>query len=204
MPFISPDSNSCTNDVVLPDDEMAVDSEDIDHPGSNVIPIHVLGITDTDLTRVSTSELMSYVLVNLFDTSQGGGYAIRHSMSTINDFGKNVTLTGALNPLAAAFPILFPYGIGSVEAEWPIKVSLRGHSHWALQFYDWWFVTHHSFLFMAFALIQKHKVMWAAQLQMSRKDFKRDTLVLSSITLNDLKQAEAEERRKETISNAQV
>ena len=202
MPFISPDSNSCANDVVLPDDEMAVDSEDIEHPGSDVIPIHVLGVTDTDLTRVSTSELMSYVLANLFDTSQEGGYAIRHSMSAINDFGENATLTGALNPLAAAFPILFPYGVGGVEAERPIKVSLRDHSRWALQFYDWWFAMHHSFLFVAFALIQKREAMRAAQLQMHRKDFERDALVLSSITLNNLKQAEAEERRKETISNA--
>ena len=39
---------------------------------------------------------------------------------------------------------------------------------------------------------------------MRRKDFEKDALVLSSITLNDLKQAEAEERRKETISNARV
>ena len=183
---------------------MAVDSEDIDHPGSNVIPIHILGITDTDLTRVSISELMSYVLVNLFDTSQEGRYAIRHSMSAINDFGKNANLTGALNPLSAAFPILFPYGIGGIEAEWPIKVSLRDHTRWALQFYDRRFATHHSFLFVAFALIQKCEVMQSAQLQMRRKDFERDALVLSSITLNDLKQAEAEERRKETISNTQV
>ena len=153
---------SCANEVVLPDNEMAVDSEDIDHPGSDVIPIHVLGITDTDLTRVSTSELMSYTLANLFDTSQEGGYAIRHSMSAINDFGENANLTGALNPLAATFPILFPYGIGGIEAERPIKVSLRDHTRWALQFYDWQFATHHSFLFMAFALIQKCEAMQSA------------------------------------------
>jgi len=36
---------------------------------------------------------------------------------------------------------------------------------------------------------------------MCRKDFERDALVLSSITLKDLKEAEAEEARKETISN---
>lgn len=39
---------------------------------------------------------------------------------------------------------------------------------------------------------------------MCRKDFERDALVLSSITLKDLKQAEAEERRKEMISNPRV
>ena len=36
---------------------------------------------------------------------------------------------------------------------------------------------------------------------MHRKDVERDALALSSITLEDLKQAEAEERRKETIHN---
>jgi len=39
---------------------------------------------------------------------------------------------------------------------------------------------------------------------MRRKDFDGDALILSSITLADLKQAEAEERRKEAISNPRV
>ena len=113
-----------------------------------MIPIHVLGVTDTDLTKVSSSDLMSHALTNLFDASQEGGYAVRHSMWPINDFGENVKVTGAQNPLTAAFPILFPYGVGGVEAEHGTKVTLREHACWAMQYYDRRFATHHSFPFV--------------------------------------------------------
>lgn len=93
-----------------------------------MIPIHVLGVTDTDLSRVSASELMAHALANLFKASEEGGYAVRHSMRPINDFGENATENGALNPLAAAFPVLFPYGVGGIEAERQTKVSVRDHA----------------------------------------------------------------------------
>ena len=79
---------------------------------------------------------MSFALANLFNTSKEGGYVVRHSMKAINDFGENASQTGAHNPLAAAFPILFPYGIGGIEAEQPSKINLREHACWALQYYD--------------------------------------------------------------------
>jgi len=60
---------------------------------------------------------MNHALANLFDRSREGGYVVRHSMKPINDFGANSKLTGTNNPLAAAFPVLFPYGVGGVEAE---------------------------------------------------------------------------------------
>ena len=43
-----------------------------------------------------------------------------------------------------------------------------------------------------------------ACLQMSCQNFERDALAISSIMLDDLKQAEVEERRNEKISNARV
>jgi len=116
-----------------------------------------------------------------------------------NDHAKGIT-----NPLAAAYPVLFPYGIGGIEAEQPIKVTLKDHTQWALQYYDCRFATHHSFLFVAFALIQKCGTMHSARLQMHRKDFEKDLFILSSIMLKDLKQAEAEERRRDPISNPRV
>jgi len=91
---------------------------------------------DMELSRVSTSELMNYALANIFDASKEGSYAVRHSMQPINDFSENARQTGNMNPLAAAFPILFPYGFGGIEAERQTKVNLRDHARWALQYYD--------------------------------------------------------------------
>jgi len=125
-------------------------------------------------------------------------------MRPINDFGENTIATGGLNPLAAAFPILFPYGLGGIEAQHDIRVTLKEHARWSLQYYNHRFATHHSFMFVVFALLQKREAMQMACLQMSRQNFEQDALAISSIMLDDLKQAEVEERRNEKISNARV
>ncbi|KIM61402.1 hypothetical protein SCLCIDRAFT_16142 [Scleroderma citrinum Foug A] len=168
---------------------------DMHSPGSDVIPLHVLGVTDMDLSKVSSSELMAHALVNFNDGLQEGGYTVRHSMLPINDFGKNTNLSGASNPLAAAFPILFPYGVSRVEAEHETKVSLRDHARWAMQYYNRRFTTHHTFPFVVFTLMQKQEAL---------KDFDQEGLGISLITLNDLKIAEGEEGRKEPISNSRM
>ena len=141
-----------------------------------------------------------YALANLQDSSQEGGYAVRYGKTPITDFGQNATQ----NPLAAAFLVLFPYGIGGVEAERKVKLSLREHAQWALQYYDRRFAMHHSFPFVLFALVQKREAMYSARLQMCRQEFERDNLAMASITVADLRQAEAEERRKEPITNTHV
>lgn len=73
-----------------------------------------------------------------------------------------------------------------------------------MQYHDRRFAMHHSFPFILFALMQKREALQSAQLQMHRKDFDQDALIISSITLKDLKKAEAEECRKEPISNPRV
>ncbi|TFY81855.1 hypothetical protein EWM64_g2158 [Hericium alpestre] len=48
--------------------------EDGDEP--DVIPLHVSGVLDTDLSNMTASELMSYGLANLWEEGLEGGYAI--------------------------------------------------------------------------------------------------------------------------------
>ncbi|KIO01094.1 hypothetical protein M404DRAFT_108816, partial [Pisolithus tinctorius Marx 270] len=151
-----------------------------------VLPLHVLAVTDTDLMKTSSSELMSHALANLNDSTQEGGYVMRHGTVPITDFGSDASKNGCPNPLAVAFPTLFPYGVGGIEDEWASKLSLREHCQWALQYHDRRFATHHSFPFVVFALIQKY------------------ALALLSITVNDLKKAEVEEARHQRITNARV
>ncbi|KIO11878.1 hypothetical protein M404DRAFT_98925, partial [Pisolithus tinctorius Marx 270] len=149
------------------------------HIEADVVPLHALGITDSDLSRVSSSELMSYALANLMDVSQEGGYVVRHGLKAIGDFGKDASERGTPNPLAAAFPCLFPYGGGGIEADRATNVSLREHVRWAMQYYDRRFVSHHAFPFVVFAMIQKRDTMRSARLQMRRKDFERDALAFN-------------------------
>ncbi|KIO00529.1 hypothetical protein M404DRAFT_29447 [Pisolithus tinctorius Marx 270] len=152
----------------------------------DVIPLHTLSVTDSDLSRVSSSELMSHALTNLMDVTQEGGYVVQHSLKPIGDFGKDAMGRGMPNPLAAAFPL---------------NASLREHARWAMQYYDCWFVLHHAFPFVMFAMIQKWDAMRSACLQMQRKDFECDTLALSCLTVIELRKAKEEEARKTQISN---
>lgn len=127
--------------------------------GADVVPIHILGVTNVDLTWTSSLDLMSFALANLSDSSKEGGYVIRHSRHALDDFGETVAHAGGCNPLAAAFPVLFPYSVGSIEALRTIKVSVKAHTQWALQYHDRWFATHHSFAFVLFGILQKRAAM---------------------------------------------
>ena len=147
---------------------------------------------------------MSFALANLSDPLKEGGYVVRHSRHALDDFGETVAHAGGRNPLAAAFPVLFPYGVGSIEASRTIKVGVKAHTQWALQYHDQWFATHHSFAFVLFGILQKRAAMRSVQLQMKRKDFERDTVAVASVTLADLKKAEEQEGCKQPITNPRV
>ena len=55
-------------------------------------------------------------VANLNDPSKEGGYAVSHGTTPLNKFGDTVAQQGGHNPLAAAFPVLFPYMVGGFEA----------------------------------------------------------------------------------------
>jgi Helitron helicase-like domain at N-terminus len=175
-------------------------------PTVDVIPLKFCGVEDTDLSDVSMNELMTYALANLTDEQAEGGYIVRHHRP-VSEFGhpKPGTVNGPVrNPLMAAYPCLWPFGIGGIESDQDETVSFNGHVKWALQYYDRRFRTHHSFPFVAFGIKQKREAMQSARLQMQRRDFETDTLALSSLTVEDLRQAAREEERKEPISNPRV
>ncbi|KAF8425808.1 hypothetical protein L210DRAFT_3615050 [Boletus edulis BED1] len=145
---------------------------------SYVIPLQSLGVRDTELDELSIDERMKYALANLQE--QEGGYVIRYGNVPISEFGsgKGKHQAPLLNPLAAAYPVLFPYGIGGVEEKRELTVGFDEHIRWALQFYD-----------------------RRLRIQMNRRGFERDALLLSSLTIADLKQAEKEEASHKPISN---
>ncbi|KAH7930556.1 hypothetical protein BV22DRAFT_1000478 [Leucogyrophana mollusca] len=185
-------------------------SEDLDDEGADVIPLKFLGITDTNLNKVPLDDLMKYALTNMDDESKEGGYVVRHSRLPVSDFGKWQADDGSngtalqVNPLAAAYPKLFPYGVGGIEADHNKTVGFDEHIRWALQYYDRRFRLHHSFLFVAFGIHQKREALRSARIQMRRRDFEHDAIAIGSLTVADLKQAEKEEASHLPISNPRV
>lgn len=173
-----------------------------------MIPLQYLGVSDVDLSNLPLNEVMMFALTNIEDTSKEGGYAVCHSHAPVSDFG--MPRPGEshgphhVNPLAAAFPLLFPYGIGGIEEERKKSVGFNEHVRWALQYHDRRFRTHHSFPFVVFGISQKREALRSARVQMKRRDFDCDALALASLTVADLKKAEKEEANRLPISNPRV
>ena len=51
----------------------------------DVIPLQVSGTIDTDLSKVTASELMAWGLPNLWKQDEEGGYAVRHGRQPVNE-----------------------------------------------------------------------------------------------------------------------
>jgi len=77
---------------------------------------------DTDLAKLTTNEMMMWGLANLWKEGKEGGYAIKHGARLVNDFPpcNNVDSedneTNTPNFFEKAFPCLFPWGCGGIEA----------------------------------------------------------------------------------------
>jgi hypothetical protein len=114
---------------------------------------------------MSMNEVLLYALANADDDRYGheGGYAIIHEAQPIPDLpGANKSF----DALAAAYPVLWPYGQGLYHDDQPQKISFLEYVHWTLQYHDKHFWTHHSFPFMAFSIQQKQSALLSARIHM--------------------------------------
>ncbi|OCH89790.1 hypothetical protein OBBRIDRAFT_813030 [Obba rivulosa] len=119
----------------------------------NVIPLQISGAIDTDLTNLSATELI---------------------------FGDSPLEAPEENFFEKAYPYLFPYGCGGIEASCP--------------YYDHRFHLNPTF---SFALA-------SAWIQIKRRTFEADARILSTITVEKLKKAQDEEDANQPISDPTV
>ena len=113
-----------------------------------------------------------------------GGYAVRHGRNPVNDFGQprksqsqdgtEEDLEDCPNFFKKAYPCLFPYGMGGIEANQPVEVSFTDHIKYLLKYHDQRFGKHETFPFMAFGIIQHCQALCSAQLQIQRKTFEAE------------------------------
>jgi len=171
-----------------------------------VIPLQYLGVTNTELSKLPLHEVMKHALNNLDEENLECGYAVRHSQQPISDFGTGYhgQPNPEINPLVAAYPILFPYGVSGIEAPKVRSVGFDDHVRWCLQYYDRQFRTHHSFPFVTFSISQKRSALPSARIQMRRKDFEHDSVIINSLSVAEFKQAENEEASHLPISNPHI
>ena len=173
----------------------------------DIIPIEYSGVSDTELSRISTSDIMKHALANLKITEKEGGYVMRYHKFA-SDFGQprksHPSDKNRMNPLMAAYPNLWPYGVGGIKDRRDQSVSFDEHVKWALQYHDRRFRLHHSFMFVAFGIKQKRQALRSAHCQIRRRDFERDEKILGSLTVQDLETAAREEDKGMPITNSKV
>ena len=121
-----------------------------------------------------------------------------------NPIGEQEALPKDVNFFKRAFPCLFPYGRGGLEALRPVEVKLRDHIRWALQYHDKRFGKHPTLPFVLFGIQQRREVLASAQIQMQRKNFDRDARIIANISMSKLKQVCAEEEKRKPISDSSV
>ncbi|KAG8724803.1 hypothetical protein FRC09_013989 [Ceratobasidium sp. 395] len=196
-------------EAVVPVGSDAIEVDE-DHP--DVIPLQYLGVTDSDLSKVSSEEMTEWGLHNMQrhaeDSSHEPGYAVRHG-APVNTFGQPPRGQGPADPnrynlWEAAHIALYPYGVGGLESDRPVQISFDDHARWSLQYHDPRFRYHHSFIFSVFGEQQKRQGLISSKIQMNRYDFDKTAHILSTITPSDRRHAAAEETRGEKPSNEAV
>ncbi|KAG1865004.1 hypothetical protein DFJ58DRAFT_838742 [Suillus subalutaceus] len=177
------------------------DKEELnDTEGPDIIPLQVSGTIDTDMSRLAASEMITWGLANLWNEGKEGGYAVQHGQKPVSDFPPNPNEHGKQgeehhNFFEKAFPCLFPYGEGGIEATQAVKVDFGEHVRWVLCYYDRHFRRHETFPFVPFGILQWRQSLGSAQLQMRRQTFKLDVKILSTITLDKLQKAQNKEEK---------
>lgn len=172
----------------------------LDEP--DVIPLLVSRTVDTDLSKMSANEMMMWGLANLWKEGWEGGYSVCHGQQPVSNFGhprpahnsKGESMDfNCPNFFEKAFPGLFPYGHGGIEADQPNPINFQDHICWALQF-----------PFVTFGISQQQNALSSAKIQMHHKNFEHDARVMLQITAEMLEAASLEEENGLPISNPAI
>ncbi|KAI0245123.1 hypothetical protein BJV78DRAFT_1141102, partial [Lactifluus subvellereus] len=140
-------------------------------------------------------------LMNLWDDHQEGLYAIRHNRQVVNP---SPVFPRGKNLAKKAFPLLYPYGRGGIEANRTVHINFKEHIKWSLRYFNRRLRKHAIFPFFAFGIAQRREALFSARLRMKRQTFEREARLLSTVTKEKLELTRVEEKQKIPISDPAV
>jgi hypothetical protein len=162
---------------------------------------------DADCTKLSAAELMTWAVRNLWSEDEGG-YAVRHGRRFVSDFRPPLVadIPDELQPnfFEKAYPCLFPYGRGGLEAARHTAVDFSDHICWTLQYHDRHFRRHETYPFVCLGIAQRRQALMSARLQMRRPNFEKEGRLIASVTVQKLQQACDEEAHGRPVSDPAV
>ncbi|CAF4098595.1 unnamed protein product, partial [Adineta steineri] len=160
----------------------------------NIIPMHISGILDVQGTSITSEDINCYLLEKLhidstkssatstdkYSTGDDVVYMIPHGSKPTNEY---------LNPhlLPGLYPTLFPYGVGGLDdSSRGVKVSIKDHMYYLLNYDDKRFEKHHSFMFVVFNMMQRREACLQARLLISKPFFSQEAQTINTITTDEL------------------
>lgn len=159
-----------------------------------VIPLHHVGVTDSDAVTTSIAEMSSEAFRALMND---GKYVVRRGSRPLHDFNDKDTLM-------QSHPCLFPYGRGGFVEDGESGVTFERRGQYFMRYADGRFRRHRSFIFEVFSVMQKRQIWRGAAARMKSADFIALAPSLLGITNDDMKKAAKEEEERLPISDSRI
>lgn len=149
-------------------------------PPDETSPVQFSNIVITDVDGNGSPKDLKAAALRHY--KQGGAFlSVLHEPVPVNEF---------FNPslLPMMYPTLFPYGIGGAEDKHRTNsISFENHVKHFLSLADRRFQEHYSFLFVAFNIIQRRKMLLHTSLKVKRSRFKAWANNFKDISLDAIK-----------------
>jgi len=145
------------DDNVLPSNDQSARADELQSNFERVV------VTDVD-GNASANELRAAAVRHI--KNKGGGYIqVPHNPEPVNEF-----FDPDLFPMI--YPTLFPYGLGGFEDHLRSEpLSIKRHVKHLFNLTDHRFQEHYSFLFTAFNILQRQKILLHTSLKVKRDSF---------------------------------
>lgn len=145
------------------------------------VPINTTALVDTDGVNINPKIINEEILKEFRATNSNEPvYAIPHTGRPVNEYN---------NPelLMSLYPTLFPYGCGGIEdLSKPTRVTFEKHIQYLLKYADRRFERNHSFMFIAFNILQKRSSCRQAKILVSRPYFGKKATDIMNLTNEDV------------------
>jgi hypothetical protein len=154
--------------------------------------------------------LLAQGLANLCKEGREGAYAVRHGQQPVRDFGRpragevHIFDPSRDNYFVKAFPVLFPYGRGGLEADRETLLSLADHTRWAMLYHDRRFRINATFAFVSFSIQQRRQALNSARIQIRQRNFNKDAALIGSVTVEKLQEAASKEGTNESVDDPAI
>ncbi|RHZ85965.1 hypothetical protein Glove_58g86 [Diversispora epigaea] len=162
------------------------------------------GVTYTDSISVSEQERTLKLLEKMIQESTDNKQTCSHTILMPHSNVPRNEYTD-LTLLPAAFPTLFPYGVGSHEDNFrKYHIPFKQYIKHLLQVRDSKFKHHRSFIFAAFDILLRREIALGTYLIAKQTNSKQSAKLISKLTPNDIKIAIEQIHDNQPITNRSI